>query len=253
MPTMPLCTSLLHVTSLHRQHKLCKRLHDRADTPFLIHAGQSKQVHPVCSLHVLERLLNVMSFTPFIDLLVSLLCPQPHTSMDSSSSSTPADQATRTASGSLASTSQPGSSSSQQPRSAPARHSSEAAARPGNTVQSAAIADAGPARVRPPEASPWQALFALHEHSTAYRACLLRVLHGLDAPLICAAVRVLAVVVESKAASTDVLSSAGRLLPPVLCCHCLCCCVAGVFNAALICYLKLLISIPGVVSQTLFS
>ncbi|KAL3156762.1 hypothetical protein ABBQ38_001037 [Trebouxia sp. C0009 RCD-2024] len=211
MPTMPLCTSLLHVTSLHRQHKLCKRLHDRADTPFLIHAGQSKQVHPVCSLHVLERLLNVMSFTPFIDLLVSLLCPQPHTSMDSSSSSTPADQATRTASGSLASTSQPGSSSSQQPRSAPARHSSEAAARPGNTVQSAAIADAGPARVRPPEASPWQALFALHEHSTAYRACLLRVLHGLDAPLICAAVRVLAVVVESKAASTDVLSSAGLL------------------------------------------
>lgn len=243
---------LLHAKSLHRR-KLCVRLHDMAEIPFVIHPGQSKQVHPVCSLHVLERLLNVMSFTPFIDLLVSLLCPQPQTSMDSSNSgsSPPADQATRAASGSLASTSQPGSSSSQQHRSALAQHSSEAAARPADTVNPAAIADASAARMRPPEASPWQALFALHEHSTAYRACLLRVLHGLDAPLICAAVRVLAAVVHSKAASANVLSSAGQLLPPVLCC--LYCCVAGVCIAALICYFMLVISHQGLVLQTLFS
>lgn len=159
-----------------------------------------------------------MSFTPFIDLLVSLLCPHSQTSMDSSSSSSPpADQATRAASGSLASTSQPGSASPRQPHSlAPAQPGSEAPVRPADTVKPAATAGAGAVPGKRPEASPWQALFALHEHSTAYRACLLGVLQGSDAQLICASVRALAAVVHSKAASVHVLSSAGQLLLSVL-------------------------------------
>ena len=181
----------------------------------MTHAGESRRVHPVCSLHVLERLLSVMSFTPFIDLLVSLLCPQPQSSSGSSHSSQPQDP-TRASSGSFASTSQPNTLSSQQHSLAPAR-GSKPAAEPDvadGRARPAAAAEASAVPGSQSEASPWQALFALHEHSTAYRACLLRVLQGKDAQLICAAVRALAAVVQSKAASAHVLSSAGESLPP---------------------------------------
>ena len=156
-----------------------------------------------------------MSFTPFIDLLVSLLCPHPQTSMDSSPSSQPHDQsmATRASSGSFACTSQPSRFSSQQHTSPPAQDSSESAAVPAGR----ATAKAGEVPGRRAEASPWQALFALHEHSTAYRGCLLRVLLGKDAQLISAAVRALTAVVQSKAASAHVLSSAGQSTPLFLC------------------------------------
>ena len=196
----------------------CAALLDRCrlDSPSMTHAGESRRVHPVCSLHVLERLLNVMSFTPFTDLLVSLLCPQPQISMASSHSSQPQD-VTRASSGSFASTSQPNGLSTQQHSSAPLQGSSRPAAEADGTdprPRPAAAAEAGAVPGSSSEASPWQALFALHEHSTAYRACILQVLHGKDAQLICAAVQALAAVVQSKAVSAHVLSSAGRSLPP---------------------------------------
>ena len=78
-----------------------------------------------------------------------------------------------------------------------------------------AAAEAGTSAGQQPEESPWQALFALHEHSSAYRECFLRVLRGRDSQLICAAVRALAAVVQSKAATPHVLSSAGQLLMAV--------------------------------------
>lgn len=199
---------------------LQKRL--RLSSLSVTHAGESRRVHPLCSLHVLERLLSVMSFTPFIDLLVSLLCPQPQTSMGSSHSSHPQD-ATRASSGSFASTSQPNRLPGQQHSSAPAQGKSEPAAEADGADargRPAAAAEASAVLGSHSEASPWQALFALHEHSTAYRVCLLQVLHGKDAQLICAAVRALAAVVQSKAASAHVLSSAGQSLLP-LCCQCL--------------------------------
>ena len=198
-------------------------LHNRCrlDSPFMTHAGESRRVGPVCSLHVLERLLNVMSFTPFIDLLVSLLCPQPQTSMGSSHSS---QDATRASSGSFASTSQPNRLPSQQHSLAPVQSRSAPAAEADvadGRVRPAAAAEAGAVPGNRPEASPWQALFALHEHSTAYRACLIQVLQGKDAQLICAALGAVVAVVQSKAASAHVLSSAGGSLPP-LCARQLC-------------------------------
>jgi len=173
--------------------------------PCTVLTGSSRLVHPVCALHVLERLLHVMSYTPFVDLLVSLLCPPPQTSMNVSPDATPSasdqvsDRATdRASSGHSASTSQPGSSPKERPK-PPARHHAEAAP--------AADGVAG----RPtPQPSPWQALFALHEHSLAYRECVLAVLHGEDSQLTAAAVRALVAVVQSKAVSENVLSAAGQ-------------------------------------------
>lgn len=198
------------------QNCIALRARHSLDSPSMTHAGESRRVHPVCSLHILERLLNVMSFTPFIDLLVSLLCPQPQTSMGSSHSSQPQD-APRASSGSFASTSQPNRLSTQQHSSAPLQGSSGPAAEADVTdgrLRPAAAAEAGAVPGSQSEASPWQALFALHEHSTAYRACILQVLRGKDVQLICAAVQALAAVVQSKAASAHVLSSAGWSLPP---------------------------------------
>ena len=194
-------------------------LHDRCrfDSSSMTHVGESRRVHPVCSLHVLERLLNVMSFTPFIDLLVSLLCPQTYKSMGSSRT----QDATRASSGSFASTSQPNRLSSQQHSLAPVQGRSAPTAEADmadDRATPAAAAEAGAVPGSQSEASPWQALFALHEHSTAYRACLLQVLQGKDAQLICAAVGAVAAVVQSKAASAHVLSSAGRSLPSLCAC-----------------------------------
>lgn len=182
-----------------------------------MHADGTRQVHPVTSLHVLERLLSVMSFTPFLDLLISLLCPRPDSRTDSQPSSLPADiTADRTSSGSFASTSQTTQSSDQQHRSFPAVSNPEAAAAVDgstNSARSAATAEGGAASAVQSEASPWQALFALHENSTAYRDCFLQILHGNDGQLVCAAVRALVAIVQSKAASPHVLSSAGQSLP----------------------------------------
>ncbi|DBA96507.1 hypothetical protein WJX77_007106 [Trebouxia sp. C0004] len=168
--------------------------------------GTSKLVHPVCALHVLERLLHVMSYTPFVDLLVSLLCRPPQTSMNVSPDATPSasdqasDRATdRVSSGHSASTSQPGSSPKECPKS-PARNHAEAAP----------AAD-GVAGRPPPQPSPWLDLFALHEHSLAYRECFLAVLHGEDSQLTAAAVRALVAVVQSKAVSENVLAACGLL------------------------------------------
>lgn len=160
-----------------------------------------------------------MSFTPFIDLLVSLLCPHPQSSKTTNQSSQPQDEtATRASSGSFASTSQTNGLSKQQHNSANPQGNSSATASetavPAGTVRgAAATAEGGAAPGKRSEDSPWQALFALHEHSTAYRACLVQVLRGKDAQLICAAVRALAAVVQSKAASAQVLASAGQSLP----------------------------------------
>ncbi len=176
--------------------------------PCTVLTGTSRLVHPVCALHVLERLLHVMSYTPFVDLLVSLLCPPPQTSMNISPDANPSasdqasDKATdRASSGQSASTSQPDSSSEERPKS-PARHHAEAAS----------AADAVAGRSPPPQASPWQALFALHEHSLAYRECFLAVLHGEDSRLTAAAVRALVAVVQSKVVSENVLSACGQCL-----------------------------------------
>lgn len=76
--------------------------------------GEGQAVQPVCSLHILERLLHVMSHAPFVDLLVALLCPDPSHVLEASSS--PSQQETRAASGGLASTSHPSSASSAQAR-----------------------------------------------------------------------------------------------------------------------------------------
>ncbi|DBB13964.1 TPA: hypothetical protein ACH3X3_000941 [Trebouxia sp. C0006] len=169
--------------------------------------GSSRWVHPVCALHVLERLLHVMSYTPFVDLLVSLLCPPPQTSVNGPPEASPSasDQAShratdRASSGCSASTSQPDNSPEERPKS-PARHHAEAAP----------AADGGAGRPPPPQASPWQALFALHEQSLAYRECFLAVLHGEDSQLTAAAVRALVAVVQSKAVSANVLSACGLL------------------------------------------
>lgn len=168
--------------------------------------GNPRSVHPVCALHVLERLLHVMSYTPFVDLLVSLLCPPPQTSMNAPPDATPSasDQVShrtkdRASSGHSASTSQPDDSPKQRPKS-PARHHAET--------------DGVAGRPTPPlpQASPWQALFALHEHSLAYRECFLAVLHGEDSQLTAAAVRALVAVVQSKAISENVLSACGQCL-----------------------------------------
>lgn len=170
------------------------------------HAGGPRAVHPVCSLHVLERLLHVMSYTPFVDLLVSLLCPNPHTNTDTavpSASAQASDAATdRASSGSFASTSRSDSHSDRH-QSPPTRHKTEAAA-----------AAEGPEGRSLQQPSPWQALFALHEHSLAYRDCFLAILHGKDSQLTAAAVRALVAVVQSKAVSDHVLSAAGQYLPP---------------------------------------
>ncbi|KAA6427346.1 MAG: hypothetical protein FRX49_02011, partial [Trebouxia sp. A1-2] len=169
--------------------------------------GDSKLLHPVCALHVLERLLHIMSYTPFVDLLVSLLCPPPQTSMNISPDATPSasDQASgratdRASSGHSASTSQPDSS--------PDKHSNP----PAQHHAEAAPAANGVAGRPPPQPSPWQALFALHEHSLAYRECFLAVLHGEDSQLTAAAVRALVAVVQSKAVSENVLSACGQCL-----------------------------------------
>ncbi len=177
-------------------------------------------VHPVCSLHVLERVLHVMSYTPFMDLLVSLLCPYPPTSMDISHTPTasPLDQASdRASSNSFASTSQP-NTSPQRVQSSPSPHNGAASAKADQSDAQqglAAAAEAGGAGAevgarQAQQDSPWQALFALHEHSLAYRECFLAVLHGSDGQLTCAAVRALVAVVHSKAVSQDVLSAAGQ-------------------------------------------
>ena len=176
--------------------------------PRTVLTGNARSVHPVCALHVLERLLHVMSYTPFVDLLVSLLCPSPQTSTNISPDATPSasdqasDRATdRASSGHSASTSQPDSSPEQRPKS-PARHHAEAAP----------AADGATGRPPQPQASPWQALFALHEHSLAYRECFLAVLHGEDSQLTAAAVRALVAVVQSKAVSENMLSACGQCL-----------------------------------------
>ena len=194
--------------------------------PCTVLTGTSKMVHPVCALHVLERLLHVMSYTPFVDLLVSLLCPPPQTSMKAPPDATPSasdqasDRATdRASSGHSASTSQPDSSPEQRPQSS-ARHHAEAAP----------AADGVAGRPPPPQASPWQALFALHEHSLAYRECFLAVLHGEDSQLTAAAVRALVAVVQSKAVSANVLSACGQCplvlsLPVVFSYLSHCCCL----------------------------
>lgn len=148
-----------------------------------------------------------MSYTPFVDLLVSLLCPPPQTSMNISPDATPSasDQASgratdRASSGHSASTSQPDSS--------PDKHSNP----PAQHHAEAAPAANGVAGRPPPQPSPWQALFALHEHSLAYRECFLAVLHGEDSQLTAAAVRALVAVVQSKAVSENVLSACGQCL-----------------------------------------
>ena len=149
-----------------------------------------------------------MSYTPFVDLLVSLLCPPAQPSMNAPADATPSasDQASdraidRASSDRSASTSQPDSSPEQRPKS-PAQHRAEAAP----------AADGVGGRPPPPQASPWQALFALHEHSLAYRECFLAVLHGEDSQLTAAAVRALVAVVQSKAVSENVLSACGQCL-----------------------------------------
>ena len=161
-------------------------------------------MHAVCSLHVLERLLHVMSYTPFVDLLASLLSPHPgaskHLSHDTSIQFS--DQhSDRLQSGSQASTSQPNSSSMPHP-SPPQSHNAEAA------VEANRAASEGQHVQQP---SPWLALFALHEHSLAYRGCFLSALQGSDSQLCSAAVRTMVAVVQSKAVSPGVLSTAGRL------------------------------------------
>ncbi len=194
--------------------------------PCTVLTGSSRLVHPVCALHVLERLLHVMSYTPFVDLLVSLLCPPPQTSVNGPPEASPSasDQAShratdRASSGCSASTSQPDNSPEERPKS-PARHHAEAAP----------AADGGAGRPPPPQASPWQALFALHEQSLAYRECFLAVLHGEDSQLTAAAVRALVAVVQSKAVSANVLSACGQCplvlsLPVVFSYLSHCCCL----------------------------
>ena len=197
-----------------------------------------------------------MSYTPFVDLLVSLLSPHPQASMDtthtSSTSVSVAQTSERASSGSLASTSHPSTSSPErhrrfpgsagaaaaaavhaggydqqprasattgvagdQPRTAAATAEAARAARSGVGKHPRAAAAArggdgvraGGTGVQP---SPWQALFGLHQHSLAYRACFLAALEGEDTQLCCAAVRVLVAVLHSKVVSPHVLSAAGQ-------------------------------------------
>ena len=188
-------------------------------------AGERGPVQPVCALHVLERLLHVMTYTPFIDLLVALLCPSPADILDSSSKPTVHD---RTASGSLASTSQPSSMMPHTADYSPSRTSGND--RTGRNLSSLRrnVNDPGqtstsssPDRARSPkqgqtgkgsplQPSAFQALFALHEHSAAYRECFMAALGGEDSQLACAAVRTLVAVLQSKAVSSEVLAAAGK-------------------------------------------
>lgn len=192
-------------------------------------AGGVGPVQPECALHVLERLLHVMTYTPFIDLLVALLCPSPSSILDNGRQATADDRA---ASGSLASTSQPDGAARSPVRSTGGQES-------GRNTHSHSVDGHGrnssspsPDRGRPVgqkqpgkgratagqrpqgnslQPSAFQALFALHEHSAAYRECFLAVLSGQDPQLACAAVRTLVAVLQSKAVSSEVLDAAGML------------------------------------------
>ena len=185
-------------------------------------------MQPACALHVLERLLHVMTYTPFIDLLIALLCPSPSSILDSSTTSPSQDLP---ASSNQASKSRP--STSNQPRAgdrvgrsanspgrnihgrrrnssspSPERSRSPGQGQPGRAR--AAAAQRAQGRMLQPSA--FQALFALHEHSAAYRDCFLAALRGPDCQLACAAVRTLVAVLQSTAVSSEVLNAAGMTL-----------------------------------------
>lgn len=171
-----------------------------------------------------------MTYTPFIDLLIALLCPSPSSILDSSTTSPSQDEP---ASSNQASTSRP--STSNQSRTAVGDRVGRKASSPGRNIHGrrrnsnspspersrspgqgqpgrarAAAAQRGQGRILQPSA--FQALFALHEHSAAYRDCFLAALRGPDCQLACAAVRTLVAVLQSTAVSSEVLDAAGMAL-----------------------------------------